>query len=489
MFDQLSRSLTNPNLHTRRQFLGSIGGGFGALALSHLMLHDELLAQAVLGGKPDLNGGLHHRAKAKRVIQLFMNGGVSQTDTFDYKPGLIKYSGQKFDPGPGQKVESVTGSPGFIVMKSPYAWKQHGQCGRWVSEVLPQIATRVDDLAFLMAMTSKTNVHGPAVYQQNSGFTLPGFPCMGAWLSYGLGKLNENVPAFVVLPDSRGLPYNGQGSFSSGFLPAAHQGTLVRATAPVPINDLFAPKSATYITKESEEEGLALLGEINREHLSHWQGDSRLEARIASYELAAKMQLSIPGIFDISRESDETRKLYGLDEKDTEDFGRSCLIARRMLEQGVRFVQVWSGTNGASGNWDNHSNIASELGFIAKRTDTGVAGLFKDLKARGLLEDTLVIWTTEFGRMPFSQGSSGRDHNGGTFVTWLGGAGIKGGVSYGQSDEWAWKAAEDATASYDLHATILHLMGIDHKKLTYRHNGIDRRLTDVHGHVIQDILA
>ena len=290
--------------------------------------------------------------------------------------------------------------------------------------------------------------------------------------------------SFVVLPDSRGLPYNGQGSFSSGFLPAAHQGTLVRATAPVPINDLFAPRSAAYITKASEEEGLALLGDLNREHLAHWQGDSRLEARITAYELAARMQLSIPGVFDISRESEATRKLYGLDEKDTEDFGRSCLIARRLLEQGVRFVQVWSGTN-----WDNHSNITNELGFIAKRTDMGVAGLFKDLKARGLLEDTLVIWTTEFGRMPFSQGSSGRDHNGGTFVTWLGGAGIKGGVAHGQSDEWAWKAVENSTASYDLHATILHLLGIDHKKLTYRHNGIDRRLTDVHGHAIREILA
>ncbi|PYU86598.1 MAG: DUF1501 domain-containing protein [Acidobacteria bacterium] len=482
MFHDWKKSWAPPS---RRQFLACLGEGFGTLVLSHLLLQDELRAQGPSdGGRPDLNGGLHHRARAKRVIQLFMNGGVSQSDTFDYKPQLIRYSGQKFDPGPGLKVESVTGSPGFIVMKSPFTWKQHGQCGRWVSEVLPQIATCVDDLAFLMAMTTKTNVHGPAVYQQNSGFTLPGFPCLGAWLSYGLGRLNENMPAFVVLPDSRGLPYNGQGSFSSGFLPAAHQGTLVRATAPVPINDLFAPRSAAYITEASEEEGLALLGDLNREHLAHWQGDSRLEARITAYELAARMQLSIPGVFDISKESEATRKLYGLDEKDTEDFGRSCLIARRLLEQGVRFVQVWSGTN-----WDNHSNITNELGFIAKRTDMGVAGLFKDLKARGLLEDTLVIWTTEFGRMPFSQGSSGRDHNGGTFVTWLGGAGIKGGVAHGQSDEWAWKAVENSTASYDLHATILHLLGIDHKKLTYRHNGIDRRLTDVHGHVIREILA
>jgi hypothetical protein len=335
------------------------------------MLQDELRAQAALGSRPDLNGGLHHRAKAKRVIQLFMNGGVSQTDTFDYKPGLIKYSGQKFDPGPGQKVESVTGSPGFIVMKSPYTWKQHGQCGRWVSEVLPQISTCVDDLAFLMAMTSKTNVHGPAVYQQNSGFTLPGFPCMGAWLSYGLGKLNENVPAVCRTARFAWTPIQRPGELLFRLPAGGASGHTGPSHGSCPINDLFAPKSATYITKESEEEGLALLGEINREHLSHWQGDSRLEARIASYELAAKMQLSIPGVFDISKESDETRKLYGLDEKDTEDFGRSCLI--RSPHAGTRvcaFVQVWSGTNGASGNWDNHSNIRFRAGASSPNAPT-----------------------------------------------------------------------------------------------------------------------
>ncbi len=476
--------------HTRREFLSQLGGGFGAVALSHLLFQDDVLAQALAPQpKADLNRGLHHPAKAKRIVHLFMNGGVSQADTFDYKPQLMKLSGQKFDPGPGLTVESVTGSPGFIVMKSPFSWKQHGQCGRWVSEILPHMATLVDDVAFLMAMTSKTNIHGPGVYQQNSGFTLPGFPCMGAWISYGLGKLNENLPAFVVLPDSRGLPYNGQSSFSSGFLPAANQGTIIRATAPTPISDLFVPESASYITKASEEEGLSLLDRLNRRHLAQWEGDSRLEGRIASYELAAKMQLSAPKVLDISGESEATRKLYGMDEKQTEDFGRSCLIARRLLEAGVRFVQVWSGTNGASGNWDNHGNIREELGFIAKRTDKAVTGLFKDLKARGLLEDTLVVWTTEFGRMPFGQGESGRDHNGGTFVTWVGGAGIKGGTAYGQSDQWGWRAAENATASYDLHATLLHLMGIDHQKLAFRHNGIDRRLTDVHGHVIQEILA
>ncbi|MEW5979804.1 MAG: DUF1501 domain-containing protein [Acidobacteriota bacterium] len=479
----------NPVSLSKRQFLSSFGGGFASLILSHLLFEDLMLAvEPGSPPRPELNGGLHHPAKVRRIIQLFMNGGVSQIDTFDYKPQLIKLSGQKFDPGPGLRVESVTGTPG-VVMKSPFEWKQHGQCGRWVSSVLPHMATCVDDLAFLMAMTTKTNVHGPAVYQQNSGFTNPGFPCLGAWISYGLGRLNQNLPAFVVLPDARGLPYNGQGSFSSGFLPAAHQGTLVKATAAVPINDLFAPESSRYITPASEKEGLDLLTNLNRENVANWPGDSRLEARIASYELAARMQLSIPSVFDISGEAEATRKLYGLDEKETEDFGRSCLTARRLLEKGVRFVQVWSGTNGASGNWDNHSNIVEELGFIARRTDKPIAGLLKDLKSRGLLEDTLLIWTTEFGRMPFSQGGSGRDHNGGTFVTALAGAGIKSGVTYGSSDEWAWKAAENPTPSYDLHATILHLLGIDHERLRYRHNGIDRRLTDVHGHVIKDILV
>jgi hypothetical protein len=323
---------------------------------------------------------------------------------------------------------------------------------------------------------------------QNTGFVLPGFPCMGAWISYGLGSLNENLPTFVVLPDSRGLPYNSKSSFSSGFLPVAHQGTIIKASSLNPIADLFPPPSAKFITKESEREGLDLLKKLNRQHQAQFPGDSRLDARIVSYELAARMQLSAPDVLDLTGESEATKKLYGLDDKATEDFGRNCLTARRLLERGVRFVQVWSGTAGATGNWDNHADIKKELSFIAGMVDKPAAALVKDLKARGLFEDTLVIWTTEFGRMPFSQGSTGRDHNGGTFVTWLAGAGIKPGVAYGQSDEWSWKAPEP-TYCYDLHATILHLLGINHEKLTFRHNGIDRRLTDVHGEVIHEILA
>lgn len=471
---------------TRREFLWRFGGGLGGIAMTHLLGQGGLLANTPLIPRPEFNGGLHHPAKVKRVIQLFMNGGASQCDLFDYKPELINRSGQKFDPG--EKVEAATSVPGNI-MKSPYDWKQHGRSGRWVSSIIPHMAECVDDMTFLMAMSSKTNVHGPGVYLQNTGFLLPGFPCMGAWMSYGLGSLNDNLPSFVVLPDTRGLPYNSKGSFSNGFLPVTHQGTIIKGSAPTPIVDLFAPSSAKYINHRSEADGLKVLHSLNRQHLEKNPGDSRLESRIASYELAAKMQMSAPGVLDLSGETELTKKLYGLDEKATEDFGRNCLLGRRLLERGVRFVQIWSGTAGAMGNWDNHADIAKELGYIATSVDKPVAALLKDLKGRGMLNDTLLIWTTEFGRMPFSQGSVGRDHNGGTFAMWMAGAGLKPGFAFGESDEWSWKAMKDKTNCYDMHATILYLLGIDHEKLTFRHNGIDRRLTDVHGHVIDEILS
>jgi hypothetical protein len=469
---------------TRRDFLWQTGGGLGGLALAHLLGTSDLQA-APTKPRPELNGGLHHRARAHRVIQLFMNGGVSQADTFDYKPELARRHGQKVDFGIKAAATSVPGP----LMKCPWKWRQHGQCGRWVSEVFPHMAQCVDDLAFLMAMASKTNVHGPASYMQNTGFVLPGFPCMGAWISYGLGRLTDNLPTFVVLPDPRGLPYNNAGNFSAAFLPMAHQGTIIRPTAKIPIADLFPPAKARFISRQSEADGQTLLKELNRDHLARNPGDTRLEARIASYELAAKMQASAPEVLDLSKETRLTHDLYGTGDPATADFARNCLTARRMVERGVRFVQVWSGMGGATNNWDNHTNIPKELPFIARTVDKPIAGLLRDLKARGLLEDTLVIWTTEFGRMPFTQGSTGRDHNGGTFVTWLAGAGIKGGVTYGESDEFSYRAARDKTYCYDLHATILHLLGIDHEKLTFRHNGIDRRLTDVHGHVIEEILT
>ena len=464
--------------NSRRDFLCTLGTGLGGIALSSLLQRDASAAVQ-----------LDHAPKAKRVIQLFMNGGASQCDLFDYKPQLIARHGQKFDPGNGARVEASVSVPGAL-MKSPFEWTQHGQCGRWVSNALPHLAKHVDDMAFLMAMQSSSNVHGPASYLQTSGFVLPGFPCAGAWVSYALGSLADNVPAFVALPDARGLPYNGRSAFTSGFLPANHQGTIINAAAPEPITHLQPPAGAMQITPASRSDGLALLREMNTAHAAARANDSQLTARIESYELAARLQLSAPELLDLAGETSATKKLYGLDQTETADFGKRCLLARRMIERGVRFVQVWSGHGGGSDNWDNHGDIPKELSAAARRMDLPAAGLLMDLKARGLLDDTLLVWTTEFGRMPFTQGNTlGRDHNGGTFVSWFAGAGIKGGVALGQSDEWSWKAVEDVTTSYDFHATILRLLGIDHEKLTFRHSGIDRRLTDVHGRVIERVLA
>ena len=464
-------------VQTRRDFLGTLSTGLGGIALTSLMQRDAFAATPP-----------HFAPKAKRVIQLFMTGGASQCDLFDYKPQLIARHGQKFDPGAGVRVEASISVPG-AVMKSPFEWAQHGQCGQWVSSALPHLARHVDDMAFLMAMQSVSNVHGPASYLQTSGFLLPGFPCAGSWISYALGSLADNVPAFVALPDSRGLPYNGRSAFTSGFLPANHQGTIFNASAPQPITHLQPPAGAPQITPASRADGLALLREMNVAHAAERSDDSRLNARIESYELAARLQLAAPELLDLAGETDATKNLYGLDQPETADFGRRCLLARRMAERGVRFVQVLSGQGGGSDNWDNHTDIAKELGAASRKMDQPAAALLMDLKARGLLEDTLLVWTTEFGRMPFSQGSVGRDHNGGTFVSWFAGAGVKPGVALGQSDEWSWKAVEDVTTSYDFHATILHLLGINHEKLTFRHSGIDRRLTDVHGHVIKEILV
>src|SRR5262245_61112641 len=374
-------------------------------------------------------------------------------------------------------------------MKSPFPFKQHGQCGRWVSSVFPHLAQHVDDLAFLMAVASKSNVHGPASYMMNTGFLLPGFPSMGAWLSYGLGKLTDNLPTFVVLPDRRGLPYNQTGNFTNGFLPATHQGTIFDAAASPPVADLAPSAKLNFVTPEADRDAHSLLARLNRRYADARPGDSRLEARITSYELAARMQVHAPEALDLARESASTRQRYGLDDPVTADFGRRCLLARRLLERGVRFVQVWSGAGGPKDNWDNHANIRTELPAIARQVDQPAAALLGDLKERGLLEDTLVIWSTEFGRQPFTQDKTGRDHNAGTSVAWLAGAGVKPGIAYGASDPWSWRTAEGTVYCYDIHATILHLLGIDHERLTVRHNGADRRLTDVHGHVIDDLLA
>jgi hypothetical protein len=416
-----------------------------------------------------------------------MSGAASQCDTFDYKPLLIKKHGEKFDPG--GKVELFQSTPG-AVMKSPWDWRPRGECGKFISDLTPHLGGRVDDMAFLHAMVSKSNVHGPATFLQTTGFVPPGFPGIGAWVAYGLGSLNDDLPTFVVLPDSRGFAPNGPANWGAGFLPAAYQGTMVRPSAREPIYDLFPPEEAR-ATPESEREGLQLLNRLNQGHRQGREGDSRLDARIASYELAARLQLSAPEVLNLSGESPATRALYGLDDPSTEDFGRNCLVARRLLERGVRFVQVWSGADNGfpRRNWDSHEDIARDHGDMARSMDQPAAALITDLKARGLLDDTIVYWTTEFGRMPCSQGGKGRDHNPFTFTSWLAGGGIRGGVTFGESDEWSYKAAGTPTFGYDVHATILHLLGIDHTRLTFRHNGIDRRLTDVHGTVLNEIVA
>jgi hypothetical protein len=473
----------------RREFLWHAGGGLGGIALTHLMGIEGLLASddGATAARADFNGGLHHPAKARRVVQLFMSGAASQCDTFDYKPLLIERHGRPFDPG--GKVELFQSDPGS-VMASPWKWRRRGESGAWVSDLLPHLAGCVDDIAFLPAMVSTSNVHGPATFLQANGFVMPGFPSVGAWVSYGLGSLNENLPTFVVLPDTRGFAPNGPANWAAGFLPAEHQGTMIRPSAPRPIRDLFPPEEP-FLTESAEIEGRTLLDRLNRRHAEDRPGDSRLDARIASYELAARLQLSAPEVLDLSGESEATKELYGLDQEITADLGRNCLITRRLLERGVRFVQVWSGADNGfpRRNWDSHEDLAKDHGEMGTSMDRPAAALIKDLKTRGLLDDTIILWTTEFGRMPCSQGSKGRDHNPFTFTSWFAGGGIKGGVTHGASDEWSYKAVQDVTYGYDVHATVLHLLGIDHTKLTVRHDGIDRRLTDVHGHVIRSILS
>ena len=433
------------------------------------------------------NQRLHHKPRARRVVHLFMSGAASQCDTFDYKPTLIQKRGEKFDPG--GKIELFQSAPG-VVMPSPWEWKRYGKSGRWVSGLFPHLAEHVDDMAFLYAMVAKSNVHGPATFMQNTGFVLPGYPSMGAWLSYGLGSLNDNLPTFVVLPDNRGVPPNGPANWGAGFLPATHQGTVVKAGAKTPLYDLFPPERP-YLTPQSERDSQVLLQKLNKSHQATRPGDTRLNARLQSYALAARLQLSAPEVLDMGQESPETRKLYGVDDPLTADLGRRCLTARRLLERGVRFVQIWSGADNGfpRRNWDSHEDLARDHGMLGAELDKPAAALMKDLKTRGLLDDTIVIWTTEFGRMPCSQGGKGRDHNPAAFTSWMAGGGIKGGASYGESDEWSFRAAVNPTYCYDQHATILHLLGIDHKRLTFRHNGIDRRLTDVHGNVIREIIA
>ena len=479
---------------SRRDFLWRAGGGLGGIALAGLLRGEGLLA-ADEGRLP------HYPAKAKRVVQLFMAGAASHVDMWDYKPLLERHHGEPWDPG--EPVELFQSNAG-ATFASPWPFRPHGACGKMLSEIVEPLGPVVDDIAFVHNLVGRSGVHSQATLLQTTGFVTPGFPGMGAWVSYGLGALNENLPAFVVLPDLRGFPSNGQKNWDSAFLPGQHQGTMVRAGAESPIGDLF-PAQNDFITPRSEAAGLDVLAQLNHAHAAERAGDSRLEARIRSYELAAKMQLAAPEAFDISRERPDVLATYGIDlstrqwpkeinaREEADAFGRKCLIARRLLERGVRFVQVWSGNDNSfpRRNWDSHEDLARDHGPLSIGMAKATSALIRDLKQRGLLEDTIVLWTTEFGRMPCAQGGKGRDHNPFVFTNWLCGGGIKPGISHGPSDEWGYKPAnrKQFTEVYDIHATILRLLGIDHTRLTFRHNGIDRRLTDVHGHVIDELLA
>ncbi|HSH93860.1 MAG TPA: DUF1501 domain-containing protein [Roseimicrobium sp.] len=486
-------------LLSRRDFLWNVGGGLGGVALTALLAEQSLLAadnstlqtpdsalQNPLSPKPG-----HHPAKAKAVIQIFCPGGLSHVDSWDYKPALAKRQGTPFDPD--GKLQFFASKPGNC-QGSYWAFRQHGQCGRWISDLFPKLAERVDDIAFIHSMQSKSALHGPAMFMANSGFILPGFPSMGAWVTYGLGSVSDNLPAFVVLPDPRGLPPGGVINWGAGFLPAIHQGTTLQtdSTKP-PIADLFPPKGYAALEGKSEQKSRDFLQLLNRQHAATRQGNSELEARIAAYELAARLQLSAPEVTDLKGESDAAKKLYNLEHEDIGPFGRQCLLARRLVERGVRFVQIYCGAENTTAkkvrpNWDSHEDLVRDHGYWGAVLDTGAAALLADLKSRGLLDSTLVICTTEFGRQPGAQGK-GRDHNPGAFTAWMAGGGIKGGTAYGTTDELGFKAAENPAYCYDLHATALHTLGLDHEKLSYYNNGINRRLTDVHGHVIKDILA
>jgi hypothetical protein len=485
-------SLIGSRFLERRDFLAHLGSGLGGIALVSLLNEQGRAAAGPI--RPNIRPEAplaarlpHFPARAKRVLHLFCSGACSHLDTWDYKPELVKRHGQ---PMPGQDgLITFQGAQGNLA-KSPYPFRPRGRCGKYVSDLVPHLAGCADELCFIHSMTARSNTHGPAEYQMNTGFTLEGFPSMGAWVSYALGTENANLPAFVAIPDPRGVPQIGPANWSSGFLPAVFQGTAF--TADKPLANLARPRGTS---ARAELAGRDFLRLLNDEHLRHHPGDTDLSARIAAYELAGRLQLSAREAADLARESPATRKLYGLDDPNPllAAFGRNCLLARRLLERGVRFVQVFNGAYAMGegvGNWDGHRQLKKDYDRHGPILDRPAAALLKDLRARGLLEDTLVVWSTEFGRMPtFQKNAQGRDHNPKGFTVWLAGAGVKAGYSYGATDEFGYRAVGKVTTIYDFHATILHLLGLDHERLSFYHNGNERRLTDVHGHVIRDILA
>jgi hypothetical protein len=462
------------NLLQRRQFLSQMSTGLTGVALSRLMA-DSPKHQP------------HFAPKAKQVLQIFCPGAASHVDLWDYKPMLEKYHGT---PLPGATEVTFQGKNGNL-MKSPWAFQPAGQSGKKISSMLPHIARHADDMAFIHSMTSRTNTHGPGCVNMNSCFTRDGFPSAGSWVSYGLGSLNDNLPTYISIQDLRGEPPNGKANWSNGFLSAEHQG--ISMAAQQPLRNLARPSSIAPATEKATRDFLHL---INAQHAEARSENDELRARMAAYELAAKMQLTAPEVSDLSHEPQHIQDLYGTNDSNKlkAAYAKNCLLARRFLEQGVRYVSLYCASRASAVdgllNWDAHKTLKADYERHCPIFDQPTAALLTDLKQRGMLNDVLVVWCTEFGRMPTHQeGTSGRDHNPDAFTTWMMGAGVKGGVSYGETDEFGRRAAVDIATVYDFYATVLHLLGLDHERLTYYHNGANRRLTDVHGHVINRILV
>lgn len=476
------------SLLDRRGFLSQSATTLGSVALTNLLGLDGLLAAqapVIDPARPYAPRGGHFPAKAKNVVVIFCAGAVSQLETWDYKPELIRWDDKPLPGGPAVTFQGPAGN----LARPQYSFRQRGQTGKWVSDMIPHLAELTDDIAFVHSLTSKSNTHGPAENFLSTGFVLDGFPSLGSWLTYALGSENQDLPAYVAIPDPRGVPQNGSNNWGPGFLPAAFQGTIMSSKDPV------RHLAAMGVPAHQDQAARSLLQKMNARHLEQHPGDAKLAARIASYELAARMQLSVPEITNLSTEPAHILKLYGADDTQNADkaaFAKNCILARRLIERGVRFVQLFNGAYASGGklNWDGHNALKEQYDVHAQILDQPAAALIRDLKQRGLLQDTLVVWCTEFGRMPFFQkGAKGRDHNPDGFTCWMTGAGVKPGISHGECDELGQKAVKDIHPLYDFNATILHLLGLDHERLTFEHNGIQRRLTNVEGHVIREVLG
>ncbi|MFO0912391.1 MAG: DUF1501 domain-containing protein [Pirellulales bacterium] len=473
----------------RRDFLRFSTAGIGATALLGLLARDGLLGTAA-ASESSIAAGRMPMLRAKRAVQICLVGGLSHLDSFDYKPELSQFHGKSLQTD--QQPDVFFGQVG-LIRKSDWEFRRRGSSGLWVSELFPHLARQADLMTVIRSMVSESANHTPALFFANSGFQFNGFPSLGSWLAYGLGCETDNLPAYVVLPDGRGGPNGGASNWTSGFLPAEHQGVEF-AGGDQPVRDLHA---AEPVPGDVEADSLGLLRHINSRDAAQWGAEDAVRARVRSYELAAKMQLAIPEVADLASETAAMHAMYGIDLPQTAECGRRCLLARRLLERGVRFVQVFSGgpvAGSPRASWDAHEDVIENHSIEAGRIDRPVAGLLADLHQRGMLDDTLVLFTTEFGRTPFAQSSAneigkGRDHNRYGFSCWMAGAGLKPGITYGETDEIGWKVVENPVSWHDFHATILDLFGIDHTRLTYYHNGIHRRLTNVHGEVIRDILT